>query len=107
MKRIILINPPYLTVPGKYEEKVKYYQMPLGISYLASYLRSYEKDIEIKLLDANALGLKIDEIVDEVEKFNPDIVGITATTLTSSITREILKRVKFLVLISMNLLLCK
>jgi len=94
MKRIILINPPYLTVPGKYEEKVKYYQMPLGISYLASYLRSYEKDIEIKLLDANALGLKIDEIVDEVEKFNPDIVGITATTLTSSITREILKRVK-------------
>lgn len=48
---------------------------PLGIGYIASYLRKYGKDkYDIKIVDGNCCR----DILREVYKFNPEIIGFTA-----------------------------
>jgi len=49
---------------------------PLGILYIASYLR--KNDINVKVADMNHKSL--DEVLEEVERFNPDCIGISFTT---------------------------
>jgi radical SAM superfamily enzyme YgiQ (UPF0313 family) len=64
--KICLIN------PGKYHA-----QPPLSLAYMAVFVRKYsESKHEIKIVDQNAN----ENVLDEVLKFEPDIVGITATT---------------------------
>ncbi|MBU4346030.1 MAG: B12-binding domain-containing radical SAM protein, partial [Candidatus Omnitrophica bacterium] len=48
---------------------------PLGIGYIASYLRKYGKDkYDIKIVDGNCCR----DILKEVYKINPEIIGFTA-----------------------------
>lgn len=49
---------------------------PLNLGYLASYLRAYGKDVEVKIFD----GVIKPEIQKEVISFCPDVVGVTCTT---------------------------
>jgi anaerobic magnesium-protoporphyrin IX monomethyl ester cyclase len=49
---------------------------PLNLGHLASYLRKYGKDVDVRIIDAMA-GQNVTE---ELFKFQPDIVGATATT---------------------------
>jgi len=60
---------------------------PLGLTYIASFLR--ENDIEVKILDLAALNLDNEEAKDKIEKLQPDIIGITSTTNTIEETYEI------------------
>jgi len=46
---------------------------PSNLGYLASYLRKSYPDVEIKIVDSLT-------VLDDLEAFQPDIVGITATT---------------------------
>lgn len=62
--RICLVNPK---LEGPYP--------PLGIGYLASYLSKYgQYSYEFKIVDGNCCR----NILDEVIKFNPDLVGFTS-----------------------------
>ena len=86
IKNILLIQPPYT-----FEKDIpKIVEMPLGLCYIASVLR--ENKYNVKILDCVAekywqeeqidkkwvrCGLSFDEIVDEVRRINPDIVGIS------------------------------
>lgn len=54
---------------------------PLGIGYLASYLKEKEPDSKIKLIDMRVTPLPDHEFIKEVKEFKPDIVGISALTL--------------------------
>lgn len=56
------------------------YVMPLGLSYIAGYLR--EKGISVGIIDADAEELSIDEVQKRMARIKPDIVGITSMTST-------------------------
>jgi len=52
---------------------------PLGLAYIASYLRE-NGNKEVKILDSEALNLTNDEIETVIKKVKPDIVGIASMT---------------------------
>lgn len=51
---------------------------PLGIAYLSSYLN--RQDYKVKILDANVLNLKINEILDEIKSYMPDYILYSLVT---------------------------
>lgn len=52
---------------------------PLGLMYIASYLRK-NSNHEVFLLDSQAQDLSIHQILEQVDQIRPDVVGITAWT---------------------------
>lgn len=53
---------------------------PIGLMYIAGYLRKYAPHHEIKIIDANLLRYSYEDIRNELYKFKPDVVGITVYT---------------------------
>ena len=66
---------------------------PLGLLYIAANLMSYT-DAEVAILDAQLEGLTYDAIEERIRAYKPDLVGISAYTLTLLDTIEIAHRVK-------------
>jgi len=52
----------------------------LGLMYLAAYLRAH--DYPVAILDAHAMALSTAKFQQRVRDFSPDLIGVTATTLT-------------------------
>ena len=92
IEKILLIQPPYDIL--RIEPKTT--QPPLGLAYLASVL---EKDYEVKILDAVVEGFENEQVIDRefkryglhfddikrgIEKFNPDVVGISCLFSTQA-----------------------
>lgn len=90
--KVLLINLPYLEEVFGERESTGDINPPLGILYIASHLRKH--GIEVDVLDANALEMKEDEIVDYVESRSPSIVGFTCTTIIMPAVIRMSKRVK-------------
>ena len=67
-------------------------QIPLGIYYLASYMRS--KGYEVYAIDAEAEELSVCDIIRKVEDFNPDFIGISSTTVAFHRALEVAQEVK-------------
>lgn len=65
--------------------------VPLGLAYLASAVR---KEYNVKIVDAFALDLDQEELEAEIRSFNPDVVGVTATTPTIYDAYEVAKTAK-------------
>ena len=88
--RILLINPPYTTIYGKYQPlaKVGALWSPLGLMYLASSLEGAGHKVEINDLEINP------EYISTIKCFKPDIVGITSVTPTYHIATEIFHTIK-------------
>lgn len=63
--------------------------LPLGLLSLASNLPERH---EVKILDPNSRNWSIDRTVDEIEKENPDILGLSAVTLKAYPLVEVLRR---------------
>lgn len=78
---VLLIYPPI----SKYERyssdigEVGGEQIPLGIYYIASYVRSHGFDVHC--IDAEAQRLHNSEILDKIKDIKPDIIGLSATTV--------------------------
>lgn len=51
---------------------------PLNLAYLAAYAET--KGHNVSIIDGEAEGLSINQIVERVKVFDPDLIGITATT---------------------------
>lgn len=82
--RVILINPPLDSVLAR--EKVNpvtaflfYNSAPLGILYIAAVLE--RAGHTVSALDAAAEQLNVPEAVARVKLFQPDLIGITSTTV--------------------------
>lgn len=65
---------------------------PMGILYLSSYLRSKIKNVEIKITDGCKIGYK--NTLEEIKKFNPDVVGISFYTTLAHGASKLAKEVK-------------
>ena len=103
IERVMLIFPP-VRIAALYDKMAC---VPMGISYLGAVLRS---QYEVKLLDAIVeghdqerwetsyyfeYGLSLDQIVKEVEKFSPQVVGITCLFSAQFITvARLAKKIK-------------
>lgn len=75
--KILFVNPPYANFEGIKESGG--HMMPLNLAYLASYLRS-KMECEIKILDAEVLGLSYDQIKAAIIKEKPGIIAFTCPT---------------------------
>lgn len=91
--RVYLIHPPFHYFPGSLGGRLNYCRPPLGLCYLAGYARE-NVPCTISILDAMSLDLDADEVVKRALEFKPDLVGITVTTPTATVTREILMKVR-------------
>lgn len=81
MLKITLINPPQFT---------RYPQPPLGLALIAAVLE--KAGYPVTLLDANALGLKPEDIPPHVA--GADVIGLTAMTPTISTALSITRNLK-------------
>lgn len=89
--KVLLINPNYVThVYG--EETLDYLVAPLGLAYIAAVLK--QNGVDVNILEANALGLSMDNVEGEIKKRKPELVGITGTTPLIGRVEEIARRAK-------------
>lgn len=88
---ILLVNPPYTNIEGLKESAG--HAMPLNLAYLASYLR-INTDCQIKIIDAEADSLSIEDIVDKIIELNPKITGFTIPTPSFNSIIKITKLIK-------------
>ena len=91
--KILFIQPP-LSMSTRYGalEHAGGIEPPFGICYLAAILR--KERYEISIIDAQTLGIGIDETVGKVLDYNPDIVGITATTPAIFVANHLSKKIR-------------
>ncbi|BEV72213.1 radical SAM protein [Paludibacterium sp. THUN1379] len=67
---------------------VKY--MPLGVLSLAANIPADR--YEVNVLDAASLGLSLDETIEQIETFAPDVLGLSVVTYRAWAMTEILRR---------------
>jgi len=85
--QVTFVNPPYPTGSHRHPPFI-----PLGIGYLAAILEKNGYDVNV--IDCQALSLTLNEVESELSKRQPDIVGLTSTTLTYRPALEIIKVAK-------------
>ena len=88
--KILLINPPYdvKRYMGKLS-KIAFVFQPIGLSYIASYLR--DNGSEVKIFDSQ---VEEKSIYDAVREFNPEVIGITCVTALVYSTIEVANLLK-------------
>ena len=82
---ILLISPPYknlvtTTIPEEIN-KERGYLPPLGLLYIASYLRE-NSDHRITIIDSEVERLDYPDLRQRIKRLKPDLVGIQALTFT-------------------------
>ena len=85
--QVTFVNPPYPAGSHRHPPFI-----PLGIGYLAAILEKNGYDVNV--IDCQALKLTLNEVENELSKRQPDIVGLTSTTLTYKPALEIIKVAK-------------
>lgn len=70
-KRVLLVNPMGT-------EQLGYTPSPLGILYLAAYLRKHLPQVKISVIDGAIKGKKA--VINRLIEFKPDLVGISVLT---------------------------
>jgi len=92
--KVLFIYPP-LTIWERYSSDIGHAggrQLPLGIFYLAAYIRA--KGHEVCAIDAEAEQKTIADIAALTEQFHPDAVGISATTVAFPRAIEVAQTIK-------------
>ncbi|MCL5277048.1 MAG: B12-binding domain-containing radical SAM protein [Deltaproteobacteria bacterium] len=93
-KKVYLVYPP-ISKEERYSSKIGAAggdQIPLGIFYLASYLR--ENGFEVALTDGEAENLQTKDIVNKIRQFSPQFVAISSTTVAFHRAIELAKEIK-------------
>ncbi|GAB4544342.1 MAG: radical SAM protein [Thermodesulfovibrionia bacterium] len=83
--RVLLINPPRENEiignnPPIIEEE-RGHNPPLGLLYIASYLKQYTNH-DVSIIDSQVEGLDYQSLSSRIATIKPDVVGITAMTMT-------------------------
>jgi anaerobic magnesium-protoporphyrin IX monomethyl ester cyclase len=85
--QVTLVNPPY---PPDAHQHPPF--IPLGIGYLGAVLE--KNGYAVSVIDCQALHLTLDDVETELRKRQPDMVGLTSTTLTYKSALSIIKVAK-------------
>jgi len=93
VKKVILINPP-LTMEERYGVLAKAGSKlpPLGLCNLAAVVR--EAEVDVTIIDAPASEYDIKETFEIIEDYNPDLIGITAVTISINNAAQLAKYIK-------------
>lgn len=86
--KALLINPSFNRYAG-----IKGHgglSAPLNLAYLASYLRTHRPDSDVSILDAEAYELSHDDTIEKIENIKPGLLGITTTTPSFDIIKELI-----------------
>jgi len=86
--KVILLNAPPMIELGITGQIYP----PLGILYLAAYVRESLKDLEIKILDG--YKEKRRALIKNIIEFNPDVLGISFTTQAATGAYKIINEIK-------------
>lgn len=78
MVQVILIHSPTVFYDGDKSVTDQTSNPPMGILYIASYLK--EKGISVKIMDPYPQKLSLEDILNDIEKERPEIVGISSMT---------------------------
>lgn len=96
--KVLLLNPNYMRSYEYVSKRTSMILPPLGLAYLASYLRN--DGIEVRIIDLAAIDASDDDATYQISREMPDIVGITAATNTvdeafnlAEITKEIFPKI--------------
>jgi len=89
---IVLLFPPDTNKPYRELEDAGSLLPPVGISYIAGFLR--EKGIKTSIVDAYAEKLTIHETVERIVAVDPGILGISLTSAVVFIADEVARQVK-------------
>lgn len=92
LKKVLFINPPYSEYGGVKGHGGK--SAPLNLAYLASYVREKRAQTQVSIIDAEGLELQLPVLYDQVDKFSPDIIGITCPTPVHWIVKAICSELK-------------
>lgn len=76
--KVTLINPPMSQMEALSVLGIT--TPPLGLAYLAAVLE--EEGYSVRIIDSSVLGLTFSQVKREIEKDQPDVVGVTGTTPT-------------------------
>lgn len=87
MKKFVLINSP-LFWERTYEEEE--YLSPLGIGYIATYLK--KAGLEVTLLDSVKERLGVEDILKQVSEIKPEFVGINVFTQNYELVKYIIEK---------------
>jgi len=85
--QVTLVNPPY---PPDAHQHPPF--IPLGLGYLAAVLEKNGYDVNV--IDCQALHLTLNDVENELRKRQPDMIGLTSTTLTYKSALSILEVAK-------------
>jgi anaerobic magnesium-protoporphyrin IX monomethyl ester cyclase len=85
--QVTLVNPPY---PPDAHQHPPF--IPLGIGYLGAVLE--KRGCDVNVIDCQAMHLTLGDVEAELCKRQPDIVGLTSTTLTYKSALSIIKTAK-------------
>ncbi len=92
--RILLIYPP-ISINKRYSSEIGHAggkQIPLGLFYLASYIQANNR--EVRVIDAEALGMSKESLLKDIRLFRPQIIGISSTTVAFQSTLLLAKMIK-------------
>jgi len=84
--KILLINPPSLSsissvLPSALEEE-RGHNPPLGLLYIASFLKKKLENCDIRVIDGPTENLNYSQLKERIKEFNPEIIGLTAMSFT-------------------------
>jgi len=65
---------------------------PIGLLYIASYLE--KEGFNVKVIDPVPQGLSLKKVINEIKKYKPKIIGISAVTFGTRSAVEIAKKIK-------------
>ena len=77
--KVLLINPSFKRKIGK-TDRISPTLPPIGLAYLASVLK--KEGIDVKILDLNILNLNKKQIIKFVNEYQPEVIGLSAVTIT-------------------------
>lgn len=87
MKKFVLINSPIFGETTSEEEE---YLSPLGLGYIATYLK--RAGLEVMLLDSVKEKLGVDDILKKVSEIKPEFVGINVFTQNYALVQFIIEK---------------
>lgn len=99
-KRVLLIFPPDVNCVEPFLSSGKkqpplLFGFPIGLGYIAAYLR-VEGGYECRIIDGNKDNLSIREILNRIEDFDPQYIGISTYTINSKVTVKLAEAIKSL-----------